>query len=95
MGEPNIYKYTATIQAAGNGGAYLPFPYDLRTEFGRGRVKVHATFDGVPYEGSIVNMGVKNADGSTCYIIGILKEIRTKIGKNPGDSVSVTIQERP
>lgn len=63
----------------------MPFPYDIRTEFDKGRVKVHATFDGEPYDGSIVNMGVKNADGSVCYIIGILKDIRTKIGKQPGD----------
>ena len=27
---------------------------------------------------------MKNADGSVCYIIGILKEIRAKIGKQPG-----------
>ena len=33
-------------------------------------------FDGIPYDGSIVNMGVKNPDGSVCYIIGILKSIR-------------------
>ena len=74
--------------------AYVPFPYDIRTEFGKGRVKVHATFDGEPYDGSIVNMGVKQADGSICYIIGIRKEIRSKIGKQPGDLVLVTIEER-
>ena len=28
---------------------------------GAGRVKVQATFDNVPYEGSIVNMGVENS----------------------------------
>jgi len=39
-------------------------------------------------------MGVKNTDGSTCFIIGILKDIRAKIGKQPGDSVRVTIKER-
>jgi hypothetical protein len=90
------YEYDAIIQQseAGKGGAYVVFPYDLRAEFGKGRVKVHATFDGEPYDGSIVNMGVKNADGSVCYIIGILKEIRTRIGKKPGDSVHVTIRER-
>jgi hypothetical protein len=55
---------------------------------------VHATFDGEPYDGSVVNMGVKNSDGTVCYIIGILKAIRAKIGKQPGDSVSVTIMER-
>ncbi len=89
-----IYKYDATIQSADNGGAYVVFPYNIREEFGKGRVKVHATFDGEPYEGSIVNMGVKNEDGSTCYIIGILKNIREKIDKQPGDSVHVIIIER-
>lgn len=91
-----IYEYDAVIRPSetGRGGAFLPFPYDIRAEFGKGRVKVRATFDGEPYEGSVVNMGVKNEDGSVCYIIGILKEIRARIGKQPGDTVRVTIQER-
>jgi hypothetical protein len=91
-----IYEYDAVIQSStiGSGGAYVPFPYDVRAEFGKGRVKVYATFDGEPYNGSIVNMGVKNDDGSVCYIIGILKDIRAKIGKQPGDMVKVTIRER-
>ena len=95
MGQ-KVYEYDAIIQSAsiGKGGAYVPFPYDIRAEFGKGRVKVHATFDGEPYDGSIVNMGVKTADGSVCYIIGILKDIRAKIGKQAGDSVHVTITER-
>ena len=33
-------------------------------------MKVHATFDGIPYDGSVVNMGVKNEDGEICYVIG-------------------------
>jgi bifunctional DNA-binding transcriptional regulator/antitoxin component of YhaV-PrlF toxin-antitoxin module len=89
-----VYKYEAVIQPADKGGAYVAFPYDIREEFGKGRVKVHATFDSEPYDGSIVNMGVKNTDGSVCYIIGILKNIREKLGKQPGDTVSVTITER-
>lgn len=36
-------------------------------------------------------MGVKNEDGSICYIIGIRKDIRTKIGKQVGDTVHVTV----
>ncbi len=89
------YEYEAVIRAAEQkGGAYVPFPYDIREEFGRGRVKVHATFDGAPYDGSIVNMGVKNEDGSVCYIIGLRKDIRSEIGKQPGDRVLVTIRER-
>lgn len=57
-------------------------------------MKVHATFDGVPYHGSIVNMGVKNPDGLICYIIGLRKDIGSKIGKQSGDIIDVTIAER-
>ena len=93
--DSRIYEYTAVIQATERGGgAYVAFSYDIRQEFGKGRVKVHATFDGVPYDGSVVNMGVKNPDGSICYVIGILKDIRLSIGKQPGVSVRVTIQPR-
>lgn len=54
-----VYEYEALVcEADGKGGAYVSFPYDIREEFGRGRVKVHATFDGEPYDGSVVNMGV-------------------------------------
>lgn len=89
------YAYDAVImEADGKGGAYVPFPYDVREAFGKGRAKVHATFDGEPYDGSVVNMGAKNPDGSICYIIGIRKDIRAKIGKQPGETVSMTIQER-
>lgn len=88
------YKYKAEIIATDRGGAYVIFPYDIRAEFGKGRVKVHATFDSEPYQGSIVNMGVKNPDGSVCYIIGVSKEIRAKISKQPGDVINVTIRER-
>jgi len=91
-----IYEFSAIIKSSdiGKGGAYIAFPFDIREEFGKGRVRVHTTFDGEPYDGSIVNMGVKNPDGSVCYIIGIRKDIRAKIGKQPGDSVRMTVQEQ-
>jgi hypothetical protein len=75
-------------------GAYVEIPFDVKATFGRGRVPVHATFDGFSYQGSVVNMGVKNNDGSVCYIIGIRKDIRQQIGKQAGDTVLVTIEER-
>lgn len=88
------YKFEAVIEPVPNkGGAFVRFPYDIRAEFGKGRVKAEVTFDGEPYSGSIVNMGVKNDDGSVCYIIGIRKDIRSKIGKQPGDIVCVTVTE--
>ena len=89
-----LYKFHAVIEAVPDkGGAYVRFPYDIRKEFGKGRVRVEFTFDGEPYSGSIVNMGVKNADGSVCYLIGIHKDIRSRIGKQPGDTVFVTVRE--
>ncbi len=93
--EGKVYEFDSLLyEAGGTGGAYVIFPYDIRKEFGRGRVKVHATFDGEPYDGSIVNMGVKNSDGTICYIIGVRKDIRSRIGKQPGDSIHVTVRER-
>lgn len=52
------YNFESKIYASevGKGGAYIIFPYDVREEFGKGRVKVQATFNGVEYQGSIVNM---------------------------------------
>jgi len=90
-----VYEFDAVIRKVPDiDGAYIEFPYDIREEFGKGRVKVHATFDGIPYEGSIVNMGITRDDGSVCHIIGIRKDIRTAIDKRPGDAVRVTIRER-
>lgn len=77
-----------------NGGAYVIFPWDIRKEFGKGRVKVHAAFDGIPYDGSIVNMGVKDEKGEICYVIGVLKSIRKQLGKKDGDTIHVVITAR-
>ncbi len=90
-----VYEFEAEIKKVPDiDGSFVVFPYDIKSEFGKGRVKVHATFDGEPYDGSIVNMGIKNPDGSICYIIGLRKDIREKIKKNPGDAIRVTIAER-
>ena len=89
------YEYDAVIhELPEKGGAYVVFPWNIREEFGKGRVKVHATFDGIPYDGSIVNMGVKNEYGSVCYILGMLKSIRTQLGKGDGDTVHMVIREQ-
>lgn len=87
------YEYDALLhELPDNGGAYVVFPFDLRRELGKGRAKVHALFDGIPYDGSIVNMGLKNADGSVCYIIGVVKAIRKRLNKADGDPIHVVIE---
>ena len=87
------YEYDAVLrETPENGGAYVPFPWDLRREFGKGRIRVHALFDGVPYDGSVVNMGLKNPDGSICYVIGVLKAIRKALNRHDGDTIHIVIQ---
>lgn len=84
-----MYIFEATIKKVPDiDGAYIEFPYDVEKEFGKKRVKVYTTFDNEPYDGSLVRMG------TTCHIIGIRKDIRKKIGKQPGDKIKVTIVER-
>ena len=89
-----LFKSDIYASEVGKGGAYIIFPYDVREEFGKGRVKVSVMFEEIPYEGSIVNMGAKNTDGSICYIIGIRKDIRDRLGKDIGQSVTVKVRER-
>ena len=80
------FEYDAVLrETPDSGGAYVAFPWDIRAEFGAGRVKVRATFDGIPYDGSIVNMGVK---------IGVLKAIRARLGKRDGDTIHVVIEPK-
>ena len=46
------FEYDAMLQETpDSGGAYVAFPWDIRQEFGKGRMKVHAAFDGIPAAG--------------------------------------------
>lgn len=84
-----IYEFTAEIKKAPDiDGAYIEIPFDVKQEFGKGRVPVHATFDGAPYDGLLVRMGTPG------HIIGVRKDIRAAIGKQAGDIIQVTISER-
>ena len=68
--------------------AYVEEPFDIKALFGKGRLLVHGTFDGVPYDGQMVKMG------TPYHIIGIRKDIRKRMGKSFGDTVLVTFCER-
>ena len=84
-----LYEFEAEIKKVPDiDGAYVEVPFDVKAEFGKGRVPVTATFDGVVYEGSLVKMK------TPCHILGLKKEIRAQIGKHPGDIVRVTLVER-
>jgi Domain of unknown function (DUF1905)/Bacteriocin-protection, YdeI or OmpD-Associated len=80
------YTFKAEIQAEDGGGAYVFFPFDVEAEFGiKGRVAVKATFDGVPYSGSLMKYEHPQ------HMLGILKAIREQIGKGPGDAIEVVV----
>lgn len=86
------HRFTAQIvQNEDIDAAYVVVPVDIRALYGVGRLKVEALFDGVPYSGSVVNMGVRDAEGNVCYIIGLTKAVRKKIGKSFGDRVEVEL----
>ena len=87
--ENETIAFDAVIRKVeGVDGAYVEIPFDVWKIFGKGRVPVSATFDGVPYEGSLVRMG------TPFHILGVRKDIRARIGKQPGDTVRVTLRER-
>jgi hypothetical protein len=80
------YKFKAAIQAGIGGGAGVIFPFDVEKEFGvKGRVPVRATFNDVPYAGSLMKCG------ESSHMLGLLKDIREQIGKGPGDLVEVVV----
>ena len=84
-----MFEFDAIIiQNEDMDAAYVKVPFNIKEIFDKGRLAVHATFDGEPYDGQIVKMG------TPCFIIGIRKDIRKKIGKTFGDVVHVTFEER-
>jgi len=81
-----VSRFSATIEEAPRGGAYVRIPPDVIEALGGGgRIPVQATFDGIQYRGSVVRMGGDS-------VLGVLKEIREKLGKTHGDDVEVIIE---
>ena len=79
-------RFEAKIEEADRGGAFVAVPADVVEALGgKGRIPVHATFDGIAYQGSVVSMGGQK-------IIGLLKAIRLELGKQPGEVIAVTLE---
>jgi hypothetical protein len=80
-----VQSFEAEIVEADGGGAFVRVPDDVVAALGgKGRIPVDATFDGVAYRGSVVSMGGGK-------VLGVLKGIRAELGKQPGDTVTVTL----
>jgi hypothetical protein len=80
-------RFRATVIGTGwgGGGHLLEVPPEVVAALGgKGRIPVNATFDGVPYRGSVVRMG-----GRTC--IGVQKGILERIGADTGSQIDVTL----
>ena len=82
------FEFDAVIQKHPSlNSGFVEFPYDVKKEFGKNRVKVLALLDDHPYRGSLVKMG------GECHWLGITQQVRAAIKKDPGDSVHVIIEE--
>ena len=78
--------FEGSIVVNDGGGAWVEVPGDVIAALGGGgRIPVQATFDGVAYRGSIASMG-------GCMALGMLKSIRSQLGKGSGDAVTVTVE---
>ena len=70
----------------GSGGHLVDVPPEVIEALGgRGRIPVTATFDGVPYRGSIVRMG-----GGA--VLGVQKAIMAEAGVAVGDTLTVIVR---
>lgn len=82
------FEFEAIIQAGDGGGAFVFFPFDMQESFGtKGKVIVQATVDGVLYSGKLLKYGFPQ------HILGLLKDLRVRIGKHPGDVVRITLRK--
>ncbi len=81
-------RFTATLRPSGRGGGghLVEVPGEVVAALGgKGRIAVQASFNGVPYRGSIVRMG-------GVMMLGVTKAIMAEAGAGPGDAIDVVVQ---
>lgn len=84
---PGKIKFDAKLIDNDGSGMYVEFPHDVEETFGvKGRVPIKCSFDGIPYRGSLANMGM------SCHALIVLKQIRETLNKSSGDSVHIILE---
>jgi hypothetical protein len=86
MAETRRFQATIVGTPRGGGGQLVEIPPEVIEDLGgKGRIPVNATFNGVPYRGSIVRMG-------GVAVLGILKSTIERLGVDVGDRIDVTVE---
>jgi hypothetical protein len=81
-------QFRARLRPSGRGagGHLVEVPYEVVAALGgRGRIPVQASFNGVPYRGSIVKMG-------GVMMLGVTKAVMAEAGAGPGDVLDVVVE---
>jgi len=81
-------RFTARLRPSGRGagGHLVDVPDEVVAALGgRGRIPVQASFNGIPYRGSIVRMG-------GVMMLGVTKAIMAEAGAGPGEVLDVVVE---